>query len=206
MLRTWTRNQRRWVKTDCSSDVELTLNQQIIRAVVKQLSRPIPSQVWPPLEELRSSLASTSFQLHIPEPAAPRGRATTQSLPSRSATPVVPPTRTLPSRASKTARSASAESDPNPPVATRGGVVEPEQFIPVLKSLVHAALQLPSCRLEIENGLNDIKDENRRYWSAVKEENERWAEESATLSEQKEKGMANGTAGFDKIAWAKKVR
>jgi hypothetical protein len=85
-------------------------------------------------------------------------------------------------------------------------IVDPEQLIPVLVALAQAALQLPSCREEIENGVNDLKEENKRYWAAMKVENERWSAESKALTEEKENGATTVENEFSLDAWTTKVR
>ena len=176
--------------------------EKIIKNAARQLSsvRQSPALLWTAIEALRSSLATSSFPLKISEPAAPSMRTS-----SRADSPSPPPTRTLPSRASKLPYSYVSDPNGKAPVVVRRDIVDPEQFVPVLISLVHTALELPSCRAEIETGVNDVKEENRRYWAALKEENERWAEQSSALTEDKAKGADTVGSGYDLEAWTAKV-
>lgn len=60
------------------------------------------------------------------------------------------------------------------------------QLLPILIALVECAMVGASAREEIEHGAQDAKEENRRYYAAVKEENERWAAERDKLLVEKQ--------------------
>lgn len=160
-----------------------------------------PAMLWPPIEKLRSSLASTSFHLDIPEPSPQISQASS----SRGSCTPPPPVHTLPTRTARTVQHYTAGFSSKPTPVLRRDIVDPEQYLPVLIFLAHTALQLPSCRAEIDNGVTDIKEENRRYWAAMKEENERWTEESRLMNEEKENTAQQVGAIFDVEAWTTKV-
>ena len=61
---------------------------------------------------------------------------------------------------------------------TRGGfsVSQPIQLLPVLIGLLESAIQTASVRLEMENGLKDIRDCNKEYYTLLRLESELWDE------------------------------
>ena len=57
---------------------------------------------------------------------------------------------------------------------TRSGtIVHAKHLIPALVGLVETAIQGPSVRDEIENGITDIKQCNQEYWAAIREEGDK---------------------------------
>lgn len=61
---------------------------------------------------------------------------------------------------------------------TRAGlsVSQPIQLLPVLIGLLESALQSASVRVEMDNGLKDIRDRNKEYFASLRQESERWDE------------------------------
>ncbi len=85
-----------------------------------------------------------------------------------------------------------------------GSITQSVQLVPVFIALVEAAIQGASVRAEIENGAKDMKDANRDYFAAAREENERWVVEKKELTE--EKTEKEGKEGWDADGWTAKVR
>ncbi|TDL24250.1 hypothetical protein BD410DRAFT_786359 [Rickenella mellea] len=106
----------------------------------------------------------------------------------------------------------SSLSFPDPTPATTGtlrtraggGITQSVQLIPVFIALVEAAIQGASVRAEIENGAKDMKDANRDYFAAAREENERWVAEKKELTE--EKTGKEGNEGWDADGWTAKYK
>lgn len=91
--------------------------------------------------------------------------------------------------------------DPLPPVTdthrtrTAHSVTQASQLLPVLNALVECAMVSISARQEIETGAQDAKEENRKYYAAIKVENDRWGVEREKLLTDRE--MGEKTAGWD---------
>lgn len=71
-------------------------------------------------------------------------------------------------------------------------VTDSTQLIPPLVALCEWAGQGQSVREEIETGMVEAKEANRRYWAAVREENERWTAQRTTFGLEEDKGNVPG--------------
>ncbi|KAG6885922.1 hypothetical protein C0993_007940 [Termitomyces sp. T159_Od127] len=73
---------------------------------------------------------------------------------------------------------------------TKGGpnvtIGHTAQMIPVLETLIEAALMTPIVREELDNGLKEAKEVTREVQKAIREENDRWDSERKSFEPQKE--------------------
>ena len=75
---------------------------------------------------------------------------------------------------------------------TRSGIIiHAKHLVPSLVGLVEAAIQGPSARDEVDNGLTDAKQCNQEYWAAVRDENEKWQAKKTKLQQNKRLNTAD---------------
>lgn len=132
-----------------------------------------PAVIWARLQSLRDNLPNDFFIVPIPNPGPRPSYAEDESEDDSE----------LPQRASsriKTRRGAQKESE-EAPLDLDKNVTHPLQLLPCMIALCECALQGPSVRAEIMEGAEDAKGENRSYFAEVRKENERWAQERASL-------------------------
>ncbi|EJD03349.1 uncharacterized protein FOMMEDRAFT_168333 [Fomitiporia mediterranea MF3/22] len=151
--------------------------QKIIRETLKKISSSgsDPAVLWARLKILRKALPNDFFVVPIPDPA---------SRPSFAEDDAEDEADSYTNRTSS--RIKSRTNTRNTPgdeevLILDNSVTHPLQLIPCIIALCECAMQGPSIRADIEKQANDAREKNRSYFSEIRKENERWAEERVSL-------------------------
>ncbi|KAL5524077.1 hypothetical protein ACEPAG_8250 [Sanghuangporus baumii] len=148
---------------------------KLIRDTLKKIngSSANPATLWARLQLLRDNLPEDFFVVPIPDPGSRPSFVEEQSQDE-----VDPPQRA--SSRIKTRRCVQNESVEEV-LNLDNNVTHTLQLLPCTIALCECALQGPSIRAELAEGVDDARCENRAYFGDVRKENERWAQERVSL-------------------------